>query len=313
MSWGGEGGGWYCQRCSQMNPKKAAQCLTCSAQSQFENLLWAGGYGKGIKVKGDYPSRKGKGDYPYQDQDWKEHKEDTENPARKKLGKMRQALRNVAGIEGWEDRVEEIKAEIKDQLKLSNQEQGISKEEQGQILLKYLSRKTKQMEKFREAMEYYQETGDHNAKSYHSMREEIEETYEELEALGWNQIMTEEESEEEALVSDDPVYLAQQAVAKRKERARESAAETKARHNKNKGRQNTEWLTISDEEMVEADPAILRRARKDAAASAAARRAAKASGRAAGSGQAASGSGQAEAAAAEQGTGILLFSHMVKG
>ena len=67
---------------------------------------------------------KGKGDYTPYEQKGGEYDE-TQNPEKRKLMKMRLAPKTAEAIEGWEDKIEEMKADIKEQLVLSNQEQGI--------------------------------------------------------------------------------------------------------------------------------------------------------------------------------------------
>eukprot|EP00972_Heterocapsa_arctica_P115184 16446456-Heterocapsa_arctica.AAC.1 len=61
-------------------------------------------------------------------------------------------LKAAEAIQGWEDKVEELKAEIKEQQKLSNQEQMITREAQGQTLLQQVSWKTKEKAEYKKAM-----------------------------------------------------------------------------------------------------------------------------------------------------------------
>ena len=67
-----------------------------------------------------------------------------ESTERKKLGTMRSMLKSAQKIEGWEDKVEELKAEIKEQMKFSNQAQNVTREEQRTILLQQVQWKTKE-------------------------------------------------------------------------------------------------------------------------------------------------------------------------
>jgi hypothetical protein len=269
MSWNGKGGVWECYTCGQTNPYGYPKCLFCPMQKHSDGKS-AGSHAKGAKGKRDYPARKGKGDYPPQDQKWGE-KDESQNPERRKLGRMRQALKNAEAIDGWEDKIEDMKADIKEQLVLSNQEQGINKEEQAQILLKELQRKSKQLQKYKEAMDYHQSKGEENAKNHQTMDEDIEALYEELGVLGWNQVETETDGESEELDSDRPGYWEQRQVAQRQKRAKESQAQVRARHVRNQraNRGDAEHYAISDEEM---DPEATRRERRAAATSAAARR-----------------------------------------
>eukprot|EP00972_Heterocapsa_arctica_P076687 11311985-Heterocapsa_arctica.AAC.1 len=62
----------------------------------------------------------------------------------KKLGQMRTTLKAAEAIQGWEDKVEELKADIKEQKKLSNQEHMITREAQGLTLLQQVSCETKE-------------------------------------------------------------------------------------------------------------------------------------------------------------------------
>eukprot|EP00972_Heterocapsa_arctica_P061023 8999261-Heterocapsa_arctica.AAC.1 len=127
MSWGGKGSGWQCMSCYCMNHHSSSQCIECYGQTP--NFEW-GGFkqkGKGKKSKGDYLPYNGKGDYPPQGQSAQQGKEQVkESTERKKLGMMRSMLKAAEAIDGWEDKVEELKAEIKEQLKFSNQEQHVT-------------------------------------------------------------------------------------------------------------------------------------------------------------------------------------------
>eukprot|EP00972_Heterocapsa_arctica_P048289 7121371-Heterocapsa_arctica.AAC.1 len=61
-------------------------------------------------------------------------------------------LKAAEAIPGWEDKVEELRVEIKEQLKLSNQEQQITREAKGTALLQQVSWKTKEKAVFKSAM-----------------------------------------------------------------------------------------------------------------------------------------------------------------
>eukprot|EP00972_Heterocapsa_arctica_P098419 14523901-Heterocapsa_arctica.AAC.1 len=61
-------------------------------------------------------------------------------------------LKATESIPGWEDKVKELKLEIKEQQKLSNQEQMICREAQGTALLQQVSHKTKEKIEFKRAM-----------------------------------------------------------------------------------------------------------------------------------------------------------------
>eukprot|EP00972_Heterocapsa_arctica_P103503 15253109-Heterocapsa_arctica.AAC.1 len=95
------------------------------------------------QFKGDYPPYPERGDCPPHSaesgnkgqSEQKGKGKGKQSVERKKLGMMRTMLKAAEGIAGWEDKVEELKAEIKEQLKLSNQEQQITREAQGTALL----------------------------------------------------------------------------------------------------------------------------------------------------------------------------------
>eukprot|EP00972_Heterocapsa_arctica_P094317 13908416-Heterocapsa_arctica.AAC.1 len=96
-------------------------------------------------------------------------------------------LKAAEAIPGWEDKVEELRMEIKEQLKLSNQEQMTTREAQGTALLLQVSWKTKEKAAFKSAMLHHQEKTDLNAKGYQKMKDDIRIAYAELEEIGWNQ------------------------------------------------------------------------------------------------------------------------------
>eukprot|EP00972_Heterocapsa_arctica_P073909 10911775-Heterocapsa_arctica.AAC.1 len=61
-------------------------------------------------------------------------------------------LKAAEAIVGWEDKVEELKGEIREQLKLSNLEQHFTREAQGTSLLQQVSWKTKEKAEYKKAM-----------------------------------------------------------------------------------------------------------------------------------------------------------------
>eukprot|EP00972_Heterocapsa_arctica_P059465 8768782-Heterocapsa_arctica.AAC.1 len=70
---------------------------------------------------------------------------------------------------------------------LSNAEQGISREQQGSILLQQVQWKDKEKRDFKKAMLYHQQTADYNTREYQKEKLEIRNIYTELEDIGWNQ------------------------------------------------------------------------------------------------------------------------------
>eukprot|EP00972_Heterocapsa_arctica_P052977 7800265-Heterocapsa_arctica.AAC.1 len=120
---------------------------------------------RGREKKGDYPPYQAKGDYPPQGQSAQQATEKgKESTERKKLGLMRSMLKAAEAIEGWEDKVEDLKAEIKEQMQLSNQEQNVTREAQGTILLQQVQWKTKEKAEYNKAMLYHQQKTYFNAK-----------------------------------------------------------------------------------------------------------------------------------------------------
>eukprot|EP00972_Heterocapsa_arctica_P081870 12065463-Heterocapsa_arctica.AAC.1 len=79
---------------------------------------------------------------------------------------------------------------------LSNAEQGISREQQISILLQQVQWKDKQHIYFEKAMLYHQQKTDYNTKEYHNKRLDIRNLYTELEDIGWNQVVSDEDLEE---------------------------------------------------------------------------------------------------------------------
>eukprot|EP00972_Heterocapsa_arctica_P015661 2306421-Heterocapsa_arctica.AAC.1 len=72
-------------------------------------------------------------------------------------------------------------------MKLSNQEQNITREAQGTFLSQQVQWKTKEKAEYKKAMLYHQQKTDQNAKGYQKMKENIRNAYAELEEIGWNQ------------------------------------------------------------------------------------------------------------------------------
>eukprot|EP00972_Heterocapsa_arctica_P053078 7817109-Heterocapsa_arctica.AAC.1 len=75
-------------------------------------------------------------------------------------------------------------------MKLSNQEQNVTREAQGTNLLQQVQWKTTEKAEYKKAMLDHQQKTDFNAKGYQKMREDIRNAYTELEAIGWNQFRT---------------------------------------------------------------------------------------------------------------------------
>eukprot|EP00972_Heterocapsa_arctica_P024662 3637826-Heterocapsa_arctica.AAC.1 len=86
-------------------------------------------------------------------------------------------LKNAEAMPGWEDKTEEMRVEIKEQMILSNVEQGISREQQGPILLQQVQWKDKEKKDFKQAMLYHQQNTDYNTREYHKKRMEIRNLY----------------------------------------------------------------------------------------------------------------------------------------
>jgi hypothetical protein len=189
-------------------------------------------WGKGKRGKGDYPAYQGKGDHPPQEK-WKQ---DSEKPAtqRQKLAMLRQMLKNAENMPGWEEKATVIREEIKEQLVLSNVEQGITREQQGAIYLQQLQWVAKEKKAFKKAMIYHQQKTDHNAKEYQKKRLEMRNLYEELEEIGWNQVLSEDEVDDEGSMDSDEAaaYMSANANASRRgDRARETPIQRSARLN----------------------------------------------------------------------------------
>eukprot|EP00972_Heterocapsa_arctica_P100604 14834600-Heterocapsa_arctica.AAC.1 len=79
---------------------------------------------------------------------------------------------------------------------LSNAEQGITREQQGAILLQQVQWKDKENIYFKKAMLYHQQKTDYNTREYHKKRLEIMNLYTELEEVGWNQVVSDEDLED---------------------------------------------------------------------------------------------------------------------
>ncbi len=143
---------------------------------------------------------------------------------------MRQMLKNAEMIPGWEDKAEVIREEIKEQLALSNLECGVTKEQQAAIYLQQLEWKDKEKKQYKEAMIYHQNKADFNTKEYQKRRMEIRTLYAELETLGWNQVISDDDGEGSVDSRDAAAYMAANAsMVRRANRARETAEETRER------------------------------------------------------------------------------------
>jgi hypothetical protein len=262
MSWKGkEVETWQCWTCNQINPYGIKKCVFCAIKANEGKS--AGSKEKGSKGKGVNPVFKGKGKYnPYPYEQTGGENYDTENPEKEKLKKMRQALKIAEGIEGWEDKIEELKAEVKEQLILSNQEQGIERAEQAQILLTELKSKKAKLDKYKEDMDFHHKEGEKNARNHQTMDEDIGNLYEELEALGWNPPDTESEEEEEPDI-DSLEYWEQPVKTQKKTGSKETTSQSRARHAKNRAALQYD---ISDEEQ---NPEEKRKERRKAANNAA--------------------------------------------
>eukprot|EP00972_Heterocapsa_arctica_P016751 2472101-Heterocapsa_arctica.AAC.1 len=85
-------------------------------------------------------------------------------------------------------------------------------------------------------MLYHQQKTDHNAKEYQKRREELRNLYSELEEIGWNQVVSDEDlgDGESANSEGAPDYMAAIANAERRsESARENPEDRMIRHNRN--------------------------------------------------------------------------------
>eukprot|EP00972_Heterocapsa_arctica_P072424 10696409-Heterocapsa_arctica.AAC.1 len=124
-------------------------------------------------------------------------------------------------------------------MKLSNQEHNVTREAQGAILLQQVQWKTKEKTDFKQAMIYHQQRAGQNAKEYQKRREDIRNLYSELEEIGWNQVVSDEEvgDGESANSEEAPDYMAAFANAERRnERARKNPEDRRIRHNRNRAR-----------------------------------------------------------------------------
>jgi hypothetical protein len=142
-------------------------------------------------------------------------------------------LKTAETMDGWEDKATVIREEIKEQLILSNAEQGVTREQQGALYLQQLQWHTKEKKGFKKAMLYHQDRTDHNAKEYQKQRLEIRNLYAELEEIGWNQVLSEEELEGEGSVDSDEAsaYMSANNTTRRAIQARETPIQRSARLN----------------------------------------------------------------------------------
>jgi hypothetical protein len=226
--WGGKGSGWSCHLCGYGNHHSARECVDCQGQGHQQTPQH---WGKGKKGKGDYPSYQGKGDHPPQG-NWRQQAEKP-STQRQKLGMLRQMLKSAEKMDGWEDKAMVIREEIKEQLVLSNAEQGVTREQQGAIYLQQLQWHAKEKKGFKKAMLYHQDKTDHNAREYQKQRLEIRNLYAELEEIGWNQVLSEEDLEGDGSVDSDDAtaYMSANNTTRRIIQARETPMQRSARLN----------------------------------------------------------------------------------
>jgi hypothetical protein len=216
--------------CGYGNHHSARVCVECHGHGAYQEAPQQ--WGKGKKGKGDHPPHQGKGDHPPQGK-WRQ---EAEKPStqRQKLGMLRQMLKSAEKMPGWEDKATVIREEIKEQLVLSNVEQGITREQQGAIYLQQLQWYAREKKEFKKAMIYHQQKTDYNAKEYQKRRLEIRNLYAELEEIGWNQVLSEEEVDDDGSVDSDEAaaYMSANVNASRRaDRARETPIQRSARLN----------------------------------------------------------------------------------
>jgi hypothetical protein len=216
--------------CGYGNHHSARECVDCQGHGHQQAPQFWGGKGK--KGKGDHPTYQGKGDYPPQGK-WNQGAEKP-TTQRQKLGMLRQMLKNAEKTPGWESKAMILKEEVREQLVLSNAEQGITREQQGAIYLQQLEWQAKEKKEFKKAMIYHQQKTDYNAKEYQKRRSEIRNLYAELEEIGWNQVLSEDEVDDDGSVDSDdaPAYMAANAnIMNRADRARETPVQRSIRLN----------------------------------------------------------------------------------
>jgi thiol:disulfide interchange protein len=174
---------------------------------------------------------------------------------------------NNAEMLGRDDKAEVLREEIKEQLCLSNEECGITREEQSVICLQQVKWKDKEKKEFKESMIYHQQKTDHNAREYQKRRIEIKALYAELEDLGWNQMISEDDHEADYQSSDDgEAYMRANAnAARRMDRERETPEERRARRARNIHGQPA-VVDISDEDNMDVDGRVEQAAQARAAA-----------------------------------------------
>jgi hypothetical protein len=247
---GGKGSGWSCHQCGYANHYSSNVCVECNGYGYQE-------WGKGKKGKGDYPPYQGKGDYPpHQVNPYigkgRGQDGDRVTTQRQRLGLMRQMLKNAETL-GHDDKAEVLREEIKEQLYLSNEECGITREEQSVICLQQVKWKNKEKKDFKKAMIYHQQKTDLNAREYQKRRIEIKALYAELEDLGWNQIISEDDHEDYQSSDDGEAYMRANAnILRRVDRERETPEERRARRARNIHGQPA-VVDISDEDNMDVD------------------------------------------------------------
>eukprot|EP00972_Heterocapsa_arctica_P069664 10294299-Heterocapsa_arctica.AAC.1 len=100
-------------------------------------------------------------------------------------------------------------------------------------------------------MIYHQQKTDLNASQYQKRRKEIRNLYQDLEEIGWNQVVSDEEHDEDSANSEEALDdMAAIANAERRgDRARENPEHRRARHNRNRARPVDVVNLLSDEDM----------------------------------------------------------------
>jgi hypothetical protein len=258
MSWKGkEAKTWYCYRCNQYSPFGYHECVFCVPQGNKGKK--AGGKEKG-KDKGQNQSSKGKGNYQLQMLKGVESYE-AESPEKDKLKRMKQALKSLTGIEGLEDSVESLKADIKVQQTLVNTEQGIDRAEQTAMLLTELKGKKTRCEQYKDAMDYHHAEAGNNARNHQTTDEEIGDLYEELAALGWDPPDTESEDEQDP--EQDRMEYWEKPKTQTQTGGKETTSQARARHAKSRMTQQY----IPDEEQCPEERQTARRLAAESAAS----------------------------------------------
>jgi hypothetical protein len=252
MSWKGKETQWFCYKCKNNNPSGFHECVFCVDQGNKGKK--GGGKEKG-KDKGKSQSSNGKGDYQYQVENYVE-----ESPEKAKLKRLKAALKNLQGVEGMDDTLESLKADIKAQQALVNSEQGIDRAGQTAMLLTELNGKKLKGEQYRIARDFHHAEATKNAKNHQTTDEEIGDLYQELAALGWDPPESESEDEQE-----DPERMDYWEKPKGHTQAgfKETTSQQRARHARSRG---PHVESISDEEQPTEERLTERRLAAESAA-----------------------------------------------